>query len=261
MPELPDVEVFRLLVEKNCLKRTIAKVQLNDLSMLKEIQPKELDSQLSGSSIKETKRHGKHLFIGLDTSKWLELHFGMTGFLQFFPDSQGDTQHDRLRLDFKDSSHLVYDCQRKLGEIGLVQDPERFIQDRGLGPDPYQASLEQDRFVNLISGRRGSIKSALMNQTLLSGLGNIYTDEVLLVAGIHPKTKVKSLRRQDLIMIYKAMQQVLVEAVKREADPQKMSDFLLSQRGKGGLCPHCRSTVEKVTISGRSAYFCPRCQR
>jgi len=260
MPELPDVEVYKLLVEGSCLNRRIARAEVLDASMLAGIGRDELESALRGATISSVRRHGKHLFIGLGGSAWLELHFGMTGYLEFFPEAGGRTKHERLRLDFEDTSRLVYDCQRKLGEIGLIDDPETFIRQKGLGPDPYAGNLDRSRFAELVSSKRGSIKAALMDQSLLAGIGNVYSDEILLAAGLHPKAKAAELSQEDLTRLYEAMGRILSGAVERGADPGNMPGFLVAQRRPEGTCPRCGGSVQKLTVSGRSAYLCPRCQ-
>jgi len=260
MPELPDVEVFRLVVEDTCLDRRVHRGMVSDPALLAGISKEKLEAAVQGAAVQSAKRHGKHLFIGLGEAGWLELHFGMTGFLQFFPDSRGASSHERFRLEFNDSSRLVYDCQRKLGQIGLIQDIESLVRRKGLGPDPCAESMDSERFASMLSKKRGSVKSALMDQSFLAGIGNVYADEILLAAGLHPRTKVQILGRQDSVRLYETMQSTISEAVRRGADPEQMPDFLVAQRGKDGKCPRCGGPLEKITVSSRSTYFCPHCQ-
>jgi formamidopyrimidine-DNA glycosylase len=206
-------------------------------------------------------RHGKHLFVKLSKNGWLRMHFGMTGFLRYFKNRSQQPEHVRLRLDFSNGYCLAYDNLRLLGQIGWVSEPDKFVKDENLGPDALKG-LDLKKFRKLLSGRRGSIKSALMDQNAIAGIGNIYSDEILFQAKIHPGTSAKNLLKNRLKKVYEALQQVLQVAIECRADPEKFPDhFLIPRREEGKACPRCAGRVEKITISGRSGYLCPDCQK
>ena len=261
MPELPDVEVFRRYVNATTLHQKIKAVQITHERVLEDISCRTLQNRLKGRKLESTRRHGKHLFVQAGPVGWLRLHFGMTGFVRYYKKSSRQPQHLRLRLDFSNGYHLAYDNQRLLGEIGWTQSPDKFVQDRKLGPDALN-DLDWHDFKWLLSGRRGSIKSALMNQNAIAGIGNIYSDEILFQAKIDPRTPVGDLINGRLKALYEAMQQVLRKAIEYRADPHKLpGHFLIPLREEGNHCPRCGGCLKKITISGRSGYMCPDCQK
>jgi formamidopyrimidine-DNA glycosylase len=185
----------------------------------------------------------------------------MTGFFKYFTDITKDSEHDSVRFDFKDGTFLAYDSTRKLGRVLLIRDDSAFLQEKNLGVDLLDPELTEERFVDLLSSRRGMIKSQLMNQALLAGLGNIYSDEVLFQAGIHPRTRIQNLTSGDLQRLYQVMHKVIAAAVKHKANPEQLPDwFFLPRRHVGGRCPVCGCELSTVLVSGRRGYVCTRCQ-
>jgi formamidopyrimidine-DNA glycosylase len=147
-----------------------------------------------------------------------------------------------------------------LGKVGLTDSIRDYISDAGLGPDALQINYET--FSNLLSKGRGTVNSALMNQKLISGLGNIYTDEILYQSGVHPETKKQELTDSIIKKLYRTMDYVLQRAIENNADPEKLpSGFIIPRRHKEGTCPNCGSKLKTIKIGGRSTYFCPRCQK
>jgi len=261
MPELPDVEIFKRIFEANALAKRVVSVRVFDHRILADTNTSELRVALEGDRFVEARRVGKVLLAKLSGGDWLSFHFGMTGFFKAFADLAEDTEHDSVRFDFEDGMHLAYDSTRKLGEIRLIQDPDGFLKDKGVGIDPLDPELSADRFVELVSARRGKIKSCLMRQDVVAGLGNIYSDEVLYQAGIHPETPVQELDREDLVRMYEALHTVIETAVEHQADPNGFPDwFLIPHRHPGGRCPVCSRELEEVEVSGRRGYACPACQ-
>jgi formamidopyrimidine-DNA glycosylase len=259
MPELPDVEVFRRYLEATALHKTITEVQIRAASLLKGISPPKLRHTLVQRQLKATRRHGKHLLVQLNQGPWLTLHFGMTGYLKYFKDMDQDPEHDRLRLSFDNGFHLAYVCQRKLGAVGLADGVESFIKEKHLGPDALDLGL--DGFRQALQGKRGTVKSFLMNQKYLAGIGNVYSDEILFQSQLHPKSQVNELAAETVVRLFQALKDVLFKAIEAQADPDRVPDsFLLPHRWGNGLCPRGHGDLQKVTVSGRSAYYCPVCQ-
>lgn len=260
MPELPDVEVFRNYLGSTSLNQTIQSVQIKSTKVLKEISSKELERRLPGRKIQESCRHGKHLFLHMDEGWWLMLHFGMTGYLKYFERMREDPKHDRMLLTFENGFHLAYVCQRLLGEVNLVENKDKFIQERELGPDALE--MDCNSFQKMIQGKRGSIKSALMNQKYISGIGNIYSDEILFQAGVHPKNESKQLSVSKVERIYQEMRTVLTKAIECHVDPAQFPDtYMLPHRDTDLRCPHCQNFFRQIKITGRTAYVCPQCQK
>lgn len=261
MPELPDVEVFKRYVDATSLHQDIQEVEVADTRVLENISAKKLKSRLKDRRFDGTSRHGKYLFVHLDNGDYLTLHFGMTGFPRYFKKDDKEPDHDRVTVKFKNGYSLVYDNQRLLGTVKVIRDRNRFIRVNRLGPDALARDFDFDEFQQCLEGRRGMIKSTLMNQEIIAGIGNVYSDEILFQAGIHPRTRVETLDTSNLLALFHAMKQVLRHSIEAKADPDKMPDsFILPQRHEGGVCPNCDTALEKIKVSGRSSYFCPACQ-
>jgi formamidopyrimidine-DNA glycosylase len=261
LPELPDVEVFRRYLNATSLHQKVQAVHVKHSRVLKGLTRRTLQKRLSSRELEKTARHGKHLFVKVTGNGWLRLHFGMSGFLRYYKNRSRQPEHVRLRLDFSNGYCLAYDNQRLLGQIGWVPRPEKFIKDENLGPDALE-DLDFEKFRQLLSGRKASIKSALMDQNAIAGIGNIYSDEILFQAKIHPKAAAKNLVKSKLKTLYEALHQVLQEAIECRADPEKFpGHFLVSHRGEGKRCPRCGGSIKKIKLAGRSGYVCPGCQK
>ncbi len=263
MPELPDVEVFKRYLDSTALHQEIEKVHVLDGGdVLEDLSPQRLRDTLAGRELASTRRHGKWLFAstgGDGDAPWLVLHFGMTGFLRYYEHEDKAPEHVRLLLDFADGYHLAYDDQRKLGQVRLVDSPDDFIEERGLGPDA--AAIERETFRERVGERHGAIKSVLMNQEVLAGIGNEYSDEILFQARIHPQTKAGDLTPDQLDELHAKMGEVLRAAIDAGVDRERFPEsFLDRRREKGAPCPGCGGEIATVEVSGRTAYYCPKCQ-
>lgn len=262
MPELPDVEVFRRYMAATALHKKIENVRVKADRVMQGVSARRLSSALKGQQFRRTDRHGKYLFAELTSDKFLLLHFGMTGFLKYFKVEDEKPDHVKLLIDFANDYHLAYDNQRKLGRVSLIDDRDRFVSSQGLGPDPLDDDFDSATFDSIMKGRRGSIKSALMNQQILAGIGNIYSDEILYQAGIRPDSSAAKLNAKDRLKTFNAMLRVLRVAIRHKADPEKLpGSYLILSREAGRRCSKCGGEIKKATISGRSAYYCGRHQR
>lgn len=261
MPELPDVEVFKRYYERKAQGKFVSEVRPKDDKVLGNVSAASLRERIPENRTGKSSRHGKHLFVEMSGKFWLAFHFGMTGYFCFYREDEPPSDHPRLIFDFEEGSHLAFDCQRRLGEINLIGDKKDFVESKGLGPDALNADLSLDDFKEVFSGSRAMAKSALMDQSKLAGVGNIYADEILFQAGVHPREKCSDLSDEEFKEIYEQMARVLEQAIDAEVKPDKMpEDFLLPHREPGGRCPKCSKEVEKVKVSGRGSYFCPSCQ-
>lgn len=264
MPELPDVEVFRGIAEDHGLRRPIETVSIRPDGMTMTVAESTLHGALLGHTLTGTRRWGKHLFLrsGEGRHRWLRLHFGMTGSLVPMAGGDDEPEHTRLRLDFRAGTALAYRCPRKFGEIGLVVSPERFAEAKGLGPDLLGDGFGPAAFRDRLQGRRGGLKSALMDQGRVAGLGNIYTDEILFQAGLHPETAVRELPDDDLEALYRTAVRVVEKAADVDVDVDRMPPrWLLPNREPGADCPRCSGTIRKTEVTGRPTYHCDGHQR
>lgn len=260
MPELPEVAAFKKYFEKFALGRKIAAAKVKDARIVRGIAPGELEEELAGRTFVSTRQHGKYLFAQTDGGKWLIEHFGMNGYPWYFEDPGEAPKYDRFLIMFETGGPISYVNARMLGWIGLTEDPGGLIDRRGLGPSAL--GLDYNEFRRRFSGRKGEIKPALMNQKLLAGVGNIYADEILFHARIHPRMRIGALGEKQLKSIFDSMREVLRTAVERNGDigglPQ---NYILPHRRKGAKCPVCGNLLETVKAAGRTSYFCPHCQK
>jgi formamidopyrimidine-DNA glycosylase len=260
MPELPDVEVFGKYLDATALGQKIARVSVMNRTVLRRIAPQTLARELRGRKLRSTRRHGKFLFGQLDKNGSIIFHFGMTGFLKYFKDKAEEPKHTRVRMDFSNGSSLAYVCTRMFGEVGYTRDVRQYIQRRNLGPDALAVSSKE--FKGRLTGTKSSLKSALMDQTVLAGIGNVYSDEILFHARIHPEINADRLSERNLSVVYKTMRSVLKKTIRYRADPHRVpKSWLLPHREQGAQCPRCGTRIKRLTINQRSAYVCPRCQR
>ena len=260
MPELPDVETFKRYLDGTSLHQRISGVDVRNAYVLKGVSVHELARRLKGRSFESSRRHGKHLFVRADGDLWLRLHFGMTGSLRYFKHQEQAPKHTRVLFVFANAHRLAFEDQRKFGEVGLVKDVDEFLKKRALGPDALDISLPQ--FKEIFGKHRGAVKTILLNQKLIAGIGNIYADEILFRARIHPATQVSPLKEKTVAKLFRAARDILKKAIKAKADVNFMpKSWLLPHRGKGGKCPRCGRELKSATIGGRTAWFCTHCQR
>jgi formamidopyrimidine-DNA glycosylase len=261
MPELPDVETFRQYFDSTAVGRRVADVHVTAPAMLQDVSVRTLHSRLSRNRFVRTDRHGKYLFARINRDGWLVLHFGMTGFLKHFKRPDKAPPHARLRIDFTDGSSLVFDDQRKFGRIFLTEDVRAFVQARRLGPDPMHAGFDFAAFMASVGQRRGAIKPALMNQSVIAGIGNIYADEILFQARLHPETPLHRLDESSLRNLFRTTRRVLMQAVRARADEDRLPrGYLLHERRAGGRCPKCGRVLARKSIGMRTTFFCPNDQ-
>lgn len=256
MPELPDVEVYKQYLDSTSLHHRIRSIDVSARRMLQGVSSRALDAALTGHELVETRRHGKHLFVRISGDGWLRLHFGMTGALQYFKREAATPSHTRLRLDFTNGYHLAFIDVRMFGAIGLVDDVDEFVAGEQLGPDAL--ALDAAGFRDALAGHRGPIKSTLMNQHVLAGLGNIYTDEVLFAAHVDPRARTEGLRDATVRELHHATHEVLEQAIDARVDVDRFPrSFLLRHRRTDETCPRCGRPLRHARIGGRTTYYCP----
>jgi formamidopyrimidine-DNA glycosylase len=264
MPELPDVEIFNRLVLEHCRGRTIARVIVSDPGLLQGVSADGLAARLDGKAVRSSARYGKHLFI-LVPAAVLTMHFGMNGALQFLPPGGAEPSYTRLRLDFDDGARVAYINPRRLGGVGVCDSIDAFVAEASLGPDVLDDAFDLRAFTALLAGSRRDIKAVLMDQRLMAGLGNIYSDEILFQARIYPGTEARQIRGESAVELFRAMRETLATAVRHGAGAEHAAerlpeDFLLPERRRGGHCPRCGTALRTESHAGRTSYYCPRCQ-
>jgi formamidopyrimidine-DNA glycosylase len=260
MPELPEVETFKRYLDSTSLHQRITNVEVRDGYVLKRVSARELARRLKGRRFENSHRHGKHLFVSAGNGLWLRLHFGMTGSLDYLDHDEAAPKTARVIFRFANRSGLAFDDQRKFGEIELIDNVDELLQTRRLGPDALQLSSSQ--FKAILGKRRGAIKAILLNQQLIAGIGNLYADEILFRARMHPGTEASRLSDKDLSRLFRAMHNVLEKVIALKTDFNCLpKSWLLAHRGKRGRCPRCGRALKFATIGGRTSWFCAHCQK
>ena len=270
MPELPDVETMRRYLQATSLHQEITHMEVHDADVVpvedasQEAALQELKEELVGCSFNSTRRHGKWMFVALDDDRdsFLVLHFGMTGGLRYFKNMEEEPEYDRVLFHFDNDYQLAYISLRKLGEVKVIDDVEQLIAEKGLGPDALDADFDLAAFKDAVEDRRAMVKSILMDQGTIAGIGNVYSDEILFHAGIHPRTKINNLEEETLKELFYTMKDVLQKAIEYQAEPEQFPEsFITRHRHEGGRCPICGAELQRVKVSSRSAYYCPNRQR
>jgi formamidopyrimidine-DNA glycosylase len=259
LPELPEVETYARYFARHALGQRIARVDVRDPRILGEVRPETFVRRLKGRTFTSVRRHGKHLFAETgSTGVWLHLHFGMTGDLTY---GRGEVpRFARIVFTFDSGAQLAFEDMRLFGVADLVSDPDAFVRDRNLGPDPL--SLTAVRFAALLQNRRGAIKSLLMTQELIAGLGNLYVDEVLYQTSIHPRRPAARLRPDETRALYTTMRRILRQAITAHAGASGLPrNALIHHREEGERCPRCGGTIQRAVVFGRTTYFCGKHQR
>ncbi|HEV7243260.1 MAG TPA: DNA-formamidopyrimidine glycosylase family protein [Thermoanaerobaculia bacterium] len=276
MPELPEVETYARYFARHALNQCIARVDVIDERILGEVRKEVFVRKLKGTTFQEVRRHGKHFFAlatrnsqpATRSATWLHLHFGMTGDLAYYRDIP--PRFAKIVFTFDDKTHLAFEDMRLFGLADLVDSPDDFIRERGLGPDPLDRAFTPKRFAALLEGRRGAIKSLLMTQEIIAGLGNLYVDETLYQTSIHPRRPVHRLKEAEVRAVFAAIRRILRESIARQArDAELPRAYLFHHREVGERCPlrlrsgqePCGGTINRTVVFGRTTYFCAKHQR
>jgi formamidopyrimidine-DNA glycosylase len=252
VPELPDVEGFRRVFAENAAGGRIETVDVLDRPLLRAGRAAAVEGECFG----EPSRHGKWLIAPAGAVEVL-MHFGMTGLLQWAPLGEDRHRHDRI-VFVCSGGELRYRNMRRFGGVWIVErDRERVTGP--LGPDA--AAVDEQTFHELLERRRGGLKAALMDQRLISGLGNLMVDEIAWRARIDPRTPVPRLSRRRRERLRQAIDEVVRESVPTGRVPPLEGWLTAARDARPPRCPRCGGPLRKETIAGRTAVWCARCQR
>ena len=272
MPELPEVETVRRGLEKLILGKKITSIDIRYPKMIKT-DLDQFQKELPGQVVKSMGRRGKYLIFYL-TDKVLISHLRMEGKYFYYPDQVPERKHAHVFIQFEDGGTLVYEDVRKFGTMELLalELLEAYFVSKKLGPEPTKQDFDFENFIAALKKSKKPIKSHLLDQTLVAGLGNIYVDEVLWRAQIHPTRPSQNLTRAEATAIHNQTISVLGQAVEKGGSTIRtytnafgedgtMQEFHQVYDKTGQACSRCGAIIEKIQLGGRGTHFCPKCQR
>ena len=273
MPELPEVESVRAQLEPALTGRRFERVEIHDPRLVRPYEPAEVASELEGERVAAVERRGKYLIVRFESDRVLLIHLRMTGSLRHSgSDHLEEDAHRRAVVRLDDGTDVAYRDVRRFG-TWLVLEPgelEPYLSTR-VGEEPLDALFTAVRLGERLARRRAPIKAALLDQRTLAGLGNIYVDEALWRARIHPLRPAESIDRTELRRLHKAIRTTLEAGLARQGST--LRDYALPDGGSGSMqdefkvygrggepCDRCGTPIAKTRVGGRGTWFCPHCQ-
>jgi formamidopyrimidine-DNA glycosylase len=280
MPELPEVETIRRQLEPELVGRRIEKASVLDERLTRPEPPRSLERAAQGRRVESVTRRGKYLLIGLDGGRTLALHLRMTGNL-FLQESAAEPSHVRARFALDDGRQLVFTDIRRFGQAVILDEGdqlEEYFAER-LGVEPLSTELTAERLLELAADRKAPLKSFLLTQSRVAGIGNIYADEALWRARLHPLSPAGSMKREHAERLVEGIVAALVagldhggasidDYVDARGERGSMQDEFLVHTREGENClrpasehgPGPDPVIQRIVVGGRSTYFCPSCQ-
>lgn len=264
MPELPEVETIVRNLRPALLGRRIQSAGLLWSRTLAEPLPEQFIARIAGQAFQALSRRGKFIVFSLSQDSLL-IHLRMSGDLLIEARETPPAKHHRLLLDLDDGQRLAFNDTRKFGRVWLLADPQRVLG--GLGPEPLDNSVSAQDFYRRLHARRRQLKPLLLDQGFIAGLGNIYVDEALHLACLHPQTTADCLDEAQAARLWWAIRHVLQDGIRRNGASidwvyrggDFQNYFRVYQR-TGQPCPVCGTPVQRILVGQRGTHLCPVCQ-
>lgn len=264
MPELPEVETIARKLEPDLVSRTIKEADLRWSRTLAAPSPKTFKEQIKGQRIREVTRRAKYFILKL-TDFDLLIHLRMSGDLYVKNSTTEPEKHDRLVLKLSGSKILVFNDTRKFGRVWLTANPQEVLG--ALGPEPLGREFTPQWLYDSLQKRRRQLKPLLLDQTFLAGLGNIYTDEALHIAKLHPLRLSDSVTKEQAQALHEAIRKVLKEGIKRNGASidwvyrgGEFQNYFRVYDRDGKPCAVCGTPIQKLVVGQRGTHICPKCQ-
>jgi formamidopyrimidine-DNA glycosylase len=269
MPELPEVETVKNELTPYIVGRKLTGVTLLWEGIVKTPSVEDFCSRIVGQKITGLARHGKYLVIGLTSDDLLVLHLKMSGSLLVSRDSVEPPKYTRAIIHLDGRTNIFFRDPRKFGAMWLVKESSSVTQK--LGPEPLEADFTPQVLAQRLRNRKAPIKALLCDQSVIAGIGNMYADEALYAAGIHPLRLGGSLSSDEIERLHHAIQQILRAAIgnkgasivnyyRPSGEPGTAHFEFKVAHGRGKTCPICGSAIQRITVRNRGTYFCPKCQ-
>ena len=272
MPELPEVETVRARIAPVLEGRRFERVEINDPRLVRPHDPDEVAAELVGERVAAVERRGKYLIVRFESGRALLIHLRMTGSLRHYASGLDEDPHRRAVVTLDNASDVGYRDVRRFGTWLLLEPGELapYLASK-VGEEPLDAAFTAARLGARIAKRRAPIKAALLDQRTLAGLGNIYVDEALWRARIHPLRPAESIDRNELRRLHHAIRAALEHGIARQGST--LRDYRLPDGGSGEMqnefkvygrggepCDRCGTPIAKSRVGGRGTWFCPTCQ-
>lgn len=270
MPELPEVETFVRALRAPLIGRTITNLRNDWPRQIAVLSPDAARERLIGRRIEAIDRRAKYLVFTLSDDETLIIHLKMTGHLSVVASDTPDDPYAHTVFELDDGRELRFRDPRKFGRVYLTHNPADVLG--ALGPEPLEGAFTAAELAARLAGRKRVIKPLLLDQTFVAGIGNIYADEALFLAGIRPTRRSDTLDAAETDALHAAIRRVLAMGIEREgasistyvkADGQKgdMQNAVAVFRRTGQACYTCGRPIERMVLGGRSTHYCPHCQR
>lgn len=274
MPELPEVESVRIGLSQLVTDAKIQSISVNwDRIIHPSVSPQEFQDLLVGQTFRSFSRRGKYLILGLDDYAILS-HLRMEGKYEVHPQTDPWTKHTHVVFHLEDGRDLRYLDVRKFGRMTLIplKEVDQVVAGLGLGPEPFEETFDLEDFKQALTKRTTPIKPLLLGQKVVAGVGNIYADEILFQAQIHPARLTNSLSEPEVTALHAAILDVMDKAVQAGGSTIRTYQNALGEAGKfqqslkvygqtGKPCPRCGHDIVKIQFAQRGTHFCPHCQR
>lgn len=273
MPELPEVETVKRTLQEKIVGKVVKGARVFLPKMIKHPPAEEFPGAITGREILGLDRRGKYLLVRLTGQFVMVVHLRMTGRLTYTAPDVPLAKHTHVIFELDDGHELRFQDQRQFGTIYLMPEKElnRISGLRQLGPEPLAVEFTAGQLGDMLAGRKRKVKEVLLDQTFLAGIGNIYADEILFVAGIHPERPADQLLEQEVQRLYEAIRSVLQEGINHRGTTVRDYVDGSGQQGdyqhrlrvysrKGEPCPRCGQPVIRIKVGGRSSYLCRCCQ-
>jgi formamidopyrimidine-DNA glycosylase len=265
MPELPEVETIARTLKPALVGQTILAADLRWARTLATPSTRKFKEQIKGQQILGVSRRAKFLNFRLADFN-LFVHLRMSGDLFIKEEKDAPEKHDRLRLSLSDGKRLVFRDARKFGRVWLTADPDSVIG--GLGPEPLSEEFTPEWLFSALRSRHRQLKPLLLDQTFLAGLGNIYTDEALHMARLHPLAASDSVKRKQTERLWEAIRAVLNEGIRRNGASidwvyrgGEFQNYFRVYDREGKPCPACGTKIQRLVVGQRGTHVCPKCQK
>lgn len=278
MPELPEVETVRRRLAPSLEGRTFTSVEIADPRLTRPLDPQEVAAELTGERVALVDRRGKYLIVRFESGRALLVHLRMTGsFLHSaVSSSQGSLPadpHRRAVVTLDDGSDVAYRDVRRFGTWLLLEREEvdEYVDAR-VGREPLEDAYRARHLAERLAGRRAPVKAALLDQRTVAGVGNIYADEALWRARVHPLRPAESLGVDEVKAVYRGVREALRAGIRRQGST--LRDYRLPNGEQGGAqhefkvygragepCDRCGTPIDKIRVAGRGTWYCPACQR